>query len=62
MKYLFLLLSSLAFAQQTKFVDFKSVSGQLTLDAKRIFAGSVHYWLLNPIDTIKIDAHEFYSC
>ncbi|MFT4973095.1 MAG: aminopeptidase N [Saprospiraceae bacterium] len=59
MKYLFLLLSSLAFAQQTKFVDFKSVSGQLTLNAKeKSIAGSVHYSLevLNPIDTIKIDA------
>jgi aminopeptidase N len=59
MKYLFILISSLAFAQQTKFVDFKSVSGQLTLDAKeKSVAGSVHYWLevLNPIDTIKIDA------
>jgi hypothetical protein len=32
MKYLFILISSLAFAQ-TRFVDF-SVSGQLTLDAK----------------------------
>jgi aminopeptidase N len=59
MKYLFLLLSSLAFAQQTKSVDFKSVSGQLTLNAKeKSIAGSVHYSLevLNPIDTIKIDA------
>jgi aminopeptidase N len=59
MKYLFLLLSSLAFAQQTQFVDFKSVSGQLTLDAKeKSIAGSVHYKLevLRPIDTIKIDA------
>ncbi|CAM3126822.1 M1 family metallopeptidase [Flavobacterium frigoris] len=59
MKYLFLLLSSLAFAQQTKFVDFKSVSGQLTLAAKdKSVAGAVHYSLevLKPIDTIKIDA------
>lgn len=59
MKYLFLLLSSLAFAQQTKYVDFKSVSGQLTLNAKeKSIVGSVHYSLevLNPIDTIKIDA------
>jgi aminopeptidase N len=38
MKYLFLLLSSLAFAQQTKFVDFKSVSGQLTLQ-REIYCG-----------------------
>ena len=59
MKYLFLLISSLAFAQQTRFVDFKSVSGQLTLDAKeKSVAGSLHYWLevIRPIDTIKIDA------
>lgn len=59
MKYLFLLLSSVAFAQQTNFVDFKSVSGQLTLDAKeKSVTGSVHYWfeVMNPIDTIKIDA------
>jgi aminopeptidase N len=30
----------------------------LTLDAKDLFAGSLHYWLevLKPIDTIKIDA------
>jgi len=59
MKYLFLLISSLAFAQQTRFVDFKSVSGQLTLDAKeKSVVGSLHYWLevLKPIDTIKIDA------
>jgi aminopeptidase N len=57
MKYLFILISSLAFAQQTRFVDFKSVSGQLTLDAKKSVAGSLHYWLevLKPIDTIKID-------
>ncbi|MEZ7505039.1 M1 family metallopeptidase [Flavobacterium sp. Arc2] len=59
MKYLFLLLSTLAFAQQTKFVDFKSVSAQLTLDTKdKAVAGSVNYWfdVLKPIDTIKIDA------
>lgn len=59
MKYLFILISSLAFAQQTRFVDFKSVSGQLTLDAKeKSVAGSLHYWLevSKPIDTIKIDA------
>jgi aminopeptidase N len=45
------------FAQQTRFVDFKSVSGQLTLDARESVAGSLHYWLevLKPIDTI-IDA------
>jgi len=59
MKYLFLLLSTLAFAQQTKYVDFKSVSGQISLDHKeKSVAGSVNYWLevLMPIDTIKIDA------
>jgi aminopeptidase N len=59
MKYLFLLLSTFAFSQQTKYVDFKSVSGQITLDAKeKSVEGTVNYWLevLRPIDTIKIDA------
>jgi aminopeptidase N len=48
----------LAFAQQTKFVDFKSVSGQLTLECKKRNLRVRHYSLevLNPIDTIKIDA------
>jgi aminopeptidase N len=59
MKYLFLLLSSMAWAQQTKLVDFKTASSQLTLDAKKkSITGLVHYSfeVLKPLDTIKIDA------
>ncbi|KAF2337033.1 M1 family metallopeptidase [Flavobacterium daemonense] len=60
MKYIFfLLITSFAFAQQTQFVDFKIVSGQLTLNAKeKSVSGSVDYQfeVLKPIDTIKIDA------
>jgi aminopeptidase N len=43
-------------AQQTRFVDFKSVSGQLTLDAKeKSVAGSVHYLVeVLTTDTIKL--------
>ena len=33
MKYFFLLIGSFALAQQTKFVDFKLVSGEIKLDA-----------------------------
>ena len=59
MKYIFLFITSFAFAQQTQFFDFKSVSGQLTLNAKeKSVSGSVDYQfeVLKPIDTIKIDA------
>ena len=59
MKYLFLLISALTFAQQTKFVDFKSVSGKIAINPKeKSISGSVRYWfdVLQPIDTIKIDA------
>ncbi len=59
MKYLFLLISALTFAQQTKFVDFKSVSGQITINPdEKSISGLVRYWfdVLNPVDTIKIDA------
>ena len=60
MRYLFLVfITSLTFAQQTKFVDFKSVSGQITIDAKeKAVSGNIHYWftVLKPTDTIKIDA------
>ncbi len=59
MKYLFLLLSTITFAQQTKFVDFKSVSGQVTIHSEeKSVSGLVRYWfdVLKPIDTIKIDA------
>lgn len=59
MKYLFLLISTVVFAQQTKSVDFKSVLGQITIDPKeRLVSGAVNYFfdVLKPIDTIKIDA------
>lgn len=59
MKYIFLLFTTFIFAQQTKFVDFKTVSGQLSLNAKeKTVSGSVDYQfeVLKPIDTIKIDA------
>ena len=59
MKYIFLLFTTFIFAQQTQFVDFKSVSGQLSLNAKeKSVSGSIKYQfaVLKPIDTIKIDA------
>ncbi|MGE6352899.1 M1 family metallopeptidase [Flavobacterium sp. NPDC079362] len=59
MKYIFLFITSFVFAQQTKFVDFKSVNGQLKLNAtEKSVSGTVDYQfdILNPIDTIKIDA------
>ncbi|WP_281233620.1 M1 family aminopeptidase [Flavobacterium gelatinilyticum] len=59
MKYIFLFISSFIFAQQTKYVDFISVTGQLTInDSKRTISGQVDYDfdVLQPIDTIKIDA------
>lgn len=59
MKYIFLFFTTFIFAQQTKFVDFKTVSGQLSLNAKeKLVSGSVDYQfeVLKPLDTIKIDA------
>lgn len=59
MKYLFLLLSSIIFAQQAKSVDFKSVYGQLTINpTEKSVSGAVRYWftVLKSIDTLKIDA------
>jgi aminopeptidase N len=59
MKYLFLLISSIIFAQQTKSVDFKSVYGQVTINPlEKSISGAVRYWftVLKPIDTLKIDA------
>lgn len=59
MKYILLFITSFVFAQQTQFVDFKSVSGQLefNINEKSVF-GSVNYQfeVLKPVDTIKIDA------
>jgi len=59
MKYIFLFITSFVFAQQTQFVDFKSVNGQLKLNAtEKSVSGSVDYRfeVLKSIDTIKIDA------
>ncbi|MFV5684602.1 M1 family metallopeptidase [Flavobacterium sp. GB2R13] len=59
MKYLFLLLSAITFAQQTQSVDFKTVHGQITINAKdKSVRGTISYWfdVLKPVDTIKIDA------
>ena len=59
MKYLFLLISTFTFAQQTEFVDFKSVLGKITIDPiTKIVSGNVTYdfQVLKPIDTLKIDA------
>jgi aminopeptidase N len=59
MKYLLLFISSFALAQQIQSVDFKSVKGQITINPdKKLVSGLVSYWfeVLQPIDTIKIDA------
>ena len=59
MKYLFLLLSTITFAQQIQFVDFKSVLGKITINpAEKTVSGDVDYdfEVLKSIDTIKIDA------
>lgn len=59
MKYIFLLITTFVFAQQTQYVDFKSVSGQLKMvETQKIIFGEVDYnfEVLQPIDTIKIDA------
>ncbi|MBF4515733.1 M1 family metallopeptidase [Flavobacterium sp. ANB] len=59
MKYILILFTSFVFAQQTQFVDFKSVSGQLTVNAKeKSISGFVDYQfeVLKPIDTIELDA------
>jgi len=59
MKYILFFITCFSFAQQTQFVDFKSVSGQLKLNAaEKSLSGSIDYAfeVLQPIDTIKIDA------
>jgi aminopeptidase N len=59
MKYLFLLLSTITFAQQTQFVDFKSVLGKIAINPiEKTISGDVDYDfdVLKSIDTIKIDA------
>jgi len=59
MKYILFFITCFSFAQQTQFVDFKSVLGQLKLNAaEKSLSGSIDYVfeVLQPIDTIKIDA------
>jgi aminopeptidase N len=59
MKYILLLFTSFIFAQQTQFVDFKSVNGQLKFNTtQKSVSGSVDYEfeVLQPLDTIKLDA------
>lgn len=59
MKYILLFFTAFTFAQQAQFVDFKSVSGQLSVNAvEKTISGTVDYQfeILKPIDTIRIDA------
>lgn len=59
MKYILLLFTSFIFAQQTQNVDFKSVSGQLSLNSKeKTISGAVDFQfeVLNDCDTISLDA------
>jgi aminopeptidase N len=59
MKYTLLFFTAFTFAQQTQFVDFKTVSGQLTVNVvEKTISGTVDYQfeILKPIDTIRIDA------
>jgi aminopeptidase N len=59
MKYLFFFISTFTFAQQTQFVDFKSVLGKIVVNPiEKTVSGDVDYDfdVLQPIDTIKIDA------
>lgn len=59
MKYLFLLFSVFSFAQQTKFVDFKSVLGKIEINPiEKSVSGEVTYefQVTSATDTIRIDA------
>ncbi|TDE49863.1 M1 family metallopeptidase [Flavobacterium sp. GT3P67] len=59
MKYLFFFISTFTFAQQTQFVDFKSVLGKIAINPiERTVSGDIGYdfEVLKYIDTIKIDA------
>lgn len=61
MRYIFLFLSFISFAQQTTKVDFKTAKGNIAVDVnqKKIF-GTVNYVfeVKESIDTIKIDAQK----
>lgn len=59
MKYLLFFFSLFSFAQQTQYVDFKTVLGEININTtNKIVSGNVKYDfdVLKPIDTIKIDA------
>ncbi|MSP85531.1 MAG: M1 family peptidase [Flavobacteriaceae bacterium] len=59
MKCLILLFSFISFAQQTKFVDFKSVLGKIEINPiEKSVSGEVTYFfeVTSAIDTIKMDA------
>ncbi|RBN51526.1 M1 family metallopeptidase [Flavobacterium psychrolimnae] len=59
MKYLFFFISTFTFAQQTQFVDFKSVLGKIVVNpSEKTVYGDVDYDfdVFKSIDTIKIDA------
>ena len=59
MKYLFFFICTFTFAQQTQFVDFKSVLGKIAVNPiEKIVSGDVDYIfdVVKSIDTIKIDA------
>ncbi|KAF2080811.1 M1 family metallopeptidase [Flavobacterium sharifuzzamanii] len=59
MKYILLLFTSFLFAQQTQFVDFKLVSGQLSFNTKdKLISGAVDFQfeVLEECDTIALDA------
>lgn len=59
MKYLFLFITTFIFAQQTKNVDFTSVSAQLDVNpSDKTISGRVNYdfKVLKSLDTLKIDA------
>ncbi len=58
MKYVFLFISAFTFAQQTQFVDFKSVLGKIAINStEKTISGEVIYdfEVIKSIDTIKID-------
>ncbi len=58
-KFVLILFSTVAIAQQTNYVDFKTVHSKVTLnDTTKMVLGTVVYdfEVLQPVDTIKIDA------
>ncbi len=61
MKYILLFFTFFSFAQQTQFVDFKTVDARLTINSdQKMISGTVEYIfdVLKPVDTVKIDAQQ----